>query len=451
VNHSEATPNFGQGVWRLDLLAISIPISTSLFVVGSVAVVFLTAFLLSGILGPTPEYEISNTDQLPSNDSPEFPNLLELLVDAKVNHGGSVKVLRDGPCFYDAQLEVIRKAERSVNLEAYIFQRGSIGRQYLEAITERAKSGIHVNLLLDAFGSAGTTNSFFLSLLEAGGKVRWYNSPTWYRLTRLDNRTHRELLIVDGRIGFVGGAGIADQWYSGSRGKPRWRDTMVQVEGDAVPHLQATFAENWVTANGEVLIGDAYFPTVTCSGQTTAMVINSTPTVGGATRARMLFQLLLASARHSISITTPYFLPDKSLTQELCCAIEQRCVKVRLLVPGRKSDHLLTRSASRAGYGPLLNAGAEIYEFQPAMIHAKVLCVDGLWAVIGSTNFDYRSFGINDEVNLAVNNTAFAQQLEHDMAIDLTKSRRISLDEWHHRPITDRVPELLGWIFERQQ
>jgi cardiolipin synthase A/B len=308
--------------------------------------------------------------QVPPNDSPEFLKLLESLVDAKVNQRGTVKVLKNGPCFYGAELEAIRNAERSVNLEAYIFQKGSIGRKYLEAIAERARSGVQVNLLLDAFGSAGTTRGFFLPLLEAGGKVRWYNSPAWYRLERLDNRTHRELLVVDGRIGFVGGAGIADQWYSGLRGQPRWRDTMVQVEGDAVPHLQATFAENWVTANGEVLVGDAYFPTPTCTGQTTAMVINSTPTVGGATRARMLFQLLLASARHSISITTPYFLPDKSLTLELCRAMEERGVKLRILVPGRKSDHLLTRSASRAGYGPLLDAGAEIYEFQPAMLHA---------------------------------------------------------------------------------
>jgi len=226
---------------------------------------------------------------------------------------------------------------------------------------------------------------------------------------------------------------------------------MVQVEGEAVPNLQATFAENWVTANGELLVGDGYFPKIASTRETTALVINSTPTVGGATRARILFQLLLASARHKISITTPYFLPDKSLTRELCRAVTERGVKLCILVPGRKSDHLLTRSASRGGYGPLLKAGAEIYEFQPAMIHAKILCVDERWAVIGSTNFDYRSFGINDEVNLAVCNTAFAGQLERDMVADLTQSRRISLNQWKHRPITDRVPELLGWIFERQQ
>jgi cardiolipin synthase len=181
------------------------------------------------------------------------------------------------------------------------------------------------------------------------------------------------------------------------------------------------------------------------------MVVNSTPTVGGSTRARVLFQLLIASAKHNISITTPYFLPDKSLTQELCRAITERGVKIRILVPGHKSDHMVTRSTSRGGYGKLLKAGAEVYEYQQAMIHAKVLCIDGMCSVLGSTNFDNRSFGLNDEVNLAVCDPAFAEQLERDMLADLKESRSISFTEWKNRPITERAPEFLGWIFERQQ
>jgi cardiolipin synthase len=428
---------------------ISIP--TGLFVVGVIALIFFAAFLLSGIFGPTPKYEIMNRDQLPPNDSPQFLVLVESMVDAKVNRTGSLEVLKNGPAFYAAELEAIRNARRSVNLEAYIYQKSAIGAQYLEAMAERARFGVAVNVVLDAFGSAGATRAFFRPLLDAGGKVHWYNPPAWYRITRLDNRTHRELLIVDGDIGFIGGAGIADQWFSGSHGQPRWRDTMVRVQGEAVPNLQATFAENWLAACGELLAGDEYFPQIACPDETAAMVINSTPTVGGSTRARILFQLLLASAKRSISITTPYFLPDKSLTRELCRAIEHRGVKVRILVPGRKSDHLLTRSTSRGGYGPLLKAGAEVYEYQPSMIHAKVLCIDRLWAVVGSTNFDNRSFGINDEVNLAVCDSAFAERLQRDMSGDLEESRRVSLDEWRKRPVTERAPELLGWILERQQ
>jgi cardiolipin synthase A/B len=431
------------------IIMISIP--TGLFVMGVIAFIFLAAFVLSGIFGPTPKYEITNRDQLPSNDSPEFLALVESMVDAKVNRTGTLEVLKNGPAFYTAELDAIRNARRSVNLEAYIFQKSAIGNQYLEAMAERARSGVQVNVVLDAFGSASVTRTFFRPLLDAGGKVNWYNSPAWYRMTQLDNRTHRELLIVDGKIGFIGGAGIADQWFSGSHGQPRWRDTMVRVQGEAVPSLQATFAENWLAASGELLAGDAYFPQIACPNKTAAMVINSTPTVGGSTRARVLFQLLLATAKRSISITTPYFLPDRSLTRELCRAIEDRGVKLRILVPGHKSDHLLTRSTSRGGYGPLLKAGAEVYEYQPSMIHAKVLCVDGLWAVVGSTNFDNRSFGINDEVNLAVCDSAFAERLERDMSGDLAESRSVSLDEWRHRPVTERAPELLGWIFERQQ
>jgi len=266
----------------------------------------------------------------------------------------------------------------------------------------------------------------------------------------MDSRTHRELVIVDGRQGFIGGAGVADQWFNGAKGKPGWRDTMIRVEGEAVANLQATFAENWLQAAGELLVGSAYFPDIQCPVATTTLVVNSTPTVGGSTRARILMQLLIASAKFDIAITTPYFLPDKTLKRELCGAVE-RGVKVRILVPGTKSDHLLTRSTSRGAYGELLKAGAEVYEYQPAMIHAKILIVDELWSVVGSTNFDNRSFGINDEVNLAVCDRAVAERLGVDFTSDLRNSERITLEDWRRRPVTERVTELLGWAFERQQ
>lgn len=430
------------------LIAISVP--TGLVIAGAISLALLLTYLLSGIFGPMPRYEIRCPEELPPNDSPQFLSLLESLTDARVNRTGQFEVLTNGSAFYPAELEAIRRARRSINLEAYIFQNSEIGRLYLEAMTERARAGVQVNVVLDAFGSASSTRSFFRPLTEAGGKVNWYNGLTWYRLSQLDNRTHRELLIVDGLVGFIGGAGIADQWFCGVHRHPRWRDTMVRVEGEAVPNLQATFAENWLAASGELLVGAAYFQEQRCGQKTAALVINSTPTIGGSTRARVLFQILLASARRSVSITTPYFLPDRGLTQELCRAVE-RGVRVRVLVPGRKSDHLVTRSTSRGGYGALLKAGAEVYEYKPSMIHAKVLCVDDLWTVVGSTNFDNRSFGLNDEVNLAVCDVTLALRMEEDMRVDLQQSDRVSLDEWRHRPFTERAPELLGWIFERQQ
>ena len=430
------------------MLVVSIP--TGIAVLCAVAVIFFASSAVGGILGPTPEYKMTNPDELPPNDSERFLEIIEALTDAELNRTGNLQVLTNGDEFYPAELAAIRGASRSVNLEAYIFQKGEIAKHYVQALADRARAGIKVNLVLDAFGSAGMSKSFLSPLLDAGGRVSWYNGPSWYRLMHMDNRTHRELMIVDGQIGFIGGAGCADQWYQGTNGNPRWRDSAVRLEGEAVCNLQATFAENWLSTSGELLVGEDYFPSIQCEHPLISMVVNSTPTIGGSTRARILFQLLLASARRSISITTPYFLPDKSLMQQLCRAVN-RGLRVRILVPGRKSDHMVTRSTSRAGYGGLLKAGAEVYEYQPSMIHAKILCIDDLWVVIGSTNFDNRSFGINDEVNLAVRDRVVTMRFERDMALDLDQSRRISLDEWKHRPVTERATELMGMVIERQQ
>jgi cardiolipin synthase A/B len=429
-------------------MVVSVP--TGVAVLGVVALLLVASSLAAGLIGPMPKYELTDRNDLPPNDSERFLQVLGSLSDAQVNRTGTLEVLTNGPSFYPAELDAIRNAKHSVNIEAYIFQKGKITDQYISALTERARAGVRVNLVLDAFGSAGTTEKYLAPLLEAGGKVGWYNRLRWHRLMHLDNRTHRELMIVDGRMGFIGGAGIADQWYSGTEKHPRWRDSAVRIEGEAVCNLQATFAENWLATSGELLTGEAYFPSIRNEHPLVAMVVNSTPTVGGGTRARILFQLLLASARKSISITTPYFLPDKSLMKELCRAVA-RGLRVRILVPGRKSDHMVTRSTSRAGYGELLKSGAEVYEYQPSMIHAKVLCIDDLWVVVGSTNFDNRSFGINDEVNLAIRDANVAMRFENDMAVDLAQSPRISLQEWKHRPVTERATELMGMVFERQQ
>ncbi|MFC5861955.1 phosphatidylserine/phosphatidylglycerophosphate/cardiolipin synthase family protein [Acidicapsa dinghuensis] len=431
-------------------LLLSIVISTGWAIVGGLCLLFVLLFLLAGVIGPVPQYSISCPDDLPANGSDGFLNVLESLVDARINRTGTLDVLTNGPSFYTAALDAMRSAQQSICLEAYVFQPSEIARLYIETMAERARAGVQVNLVLDAFGSWKTNTAFLKQLIDAGGRIERYNKIRWYNVSRVDNRTHRELLIVDGRIGFIGGAGVADQWWKGVGKSPRWRDTLVRVEGEAVTNLLATFAENWLTSHGELLCGPRYFPEIRCDNKIVAMIINSTPTPGGSTRARVLFQMLLASAQRTISITTPYFLPDKGLVQELCRAIE-RGVRLRILVPGRKSDHALTRSTSRGGYGPFLRAGAEVFEYRPSMIHAKILVVDGSWAVVGSTNFDNRSFGINDEVNMAVRDVDFAARLDRDMDHDLTESRRVSLADWEHRPLTERATELLGWIIERQQ
>ena len=434
----------------LGVLCLAIAVPTGWFVLGLIALLLLMAYLLAGMFGPMPRYEIRDENEIPANATTPFLLLLASLVDAAINRTGRLDVFTNGDAFYPAILKAFRSAQRSINVEAYVFQKGEIARQYVEVLTERARAGVRVNMVLDAFGSLGAPGDLFAPLIQAGGRMVRYNRLTWYHVLRMDSRTHRELVIVDGKYGFIGGAGVADQWYTGVKAKPRWRDTMIRVEGEAVANLQATFAENWLQAAGELILGSAYFPDIQCPDPTTSLVINSTPTIGGSTRARILMQLLIASATHSIAITTPYFLPDKTLMRELCNAV-LRGVKVKILVPGTKSDHMLTRSTSRGAYGELLKNGAEVYEYQPAMIHAKILIVDELWTVVGSTNFDNRSFGINDEVNMAVRDDAVAQRLAADFAVDLRQSQRITLEDWRRRPVTERLTELLGWAFERQQ
>ncbi|MGH9514151.1 MAG: phospholipase D-like domain-containing protein [Terriglobales bacterium] len=430
------------------ILAESI-VSTTFLVFAYVAIAILGIFVFVGLFGPGLGYRVSAGVES-ANDSDDFLHMLEALVDAKINRNTKLTVLTNGPCFYEEELAAISAAEHSINLEAYIFHPGEIADRFVQALETRARAGVRVNLVLDAIGNTRTPKKFFSQLEAAGGKVAWYNGSRWSKLPRLNNRTHREVLVIDGRIGFIGGAGIADQWWKGSTRKPTWRDTVVRVEGDAVAHLQATFAENFLESRGEVLTDPMYFATRPAHGEGAMLVINSTPSGGGATRSRILFQVLLASAMKSIHIITPYFLPDKSMRDELVRAV-RRGVEVKILVPGKKSDIWLTRNSSRLAYGKLLKAGASIHEYQPSMIHAKVLLIDGRWAVVGSTNFDNRSFGLNDEVNLAACESDICERLEQDFQRDLQRSENISYERWRHRPVLERGPELLGWVFQREQ
>jgi cardiolipin synthase len=433
------------------ILLADVTVSTTFIVFADIAIAAAALVILVGLFGPGLRYKIS-VSAAEDNGSQSFLHALEALTDSKVQQRMKLSVLTNGTEFYEEELRAIEAATRSVNLEAYIFKRGTIAQRYIDALTRRARAGVKVNIVLDALGSATTRERYFAKLTEAGGRLAWYNAARWNRLPQYNHRTHRELLIVDGRIGFIGGAGVADQWYHGDGGNPAWRDTMVRVEGEVVPSLQATFAENWLESCGEVLTGPDYFPTPDeCASAGAALVVNSMPSAGGSTRARMLFQLLLASAKKTIHVTTPYFLPDRSMIDELVRAVRDRGVEVRLLVPGKHSDLMLTRSSSRHGYGKLLKAGAAIFEYQPAMIHAKILLIDSLWGVVGSTNFDNRSFGLNDEVNLAVRYTPFVERLESDFAKDLAVSERITYEQWRRRPVLERAPELLGWVLERQQ
>jgi cardiolipin synthase len=424
--------------------------STAFAVVAVIAIVVQSFLLFLAFFQPGLPYKVSKTPRA-DLDSDEFLRILGAVTDAEVHRATRIDVLTNGEVFYEAEIEAIRSARRNVHLEAYIFQRGKVASRFIEALTERARAGVEVKVVLDAVGSFSTGRRAFRGLTEAGGRVAFYQGFRWYNLPRLNNRTHRELLVVDGETGFLGGAGIADHWLTGKGKERRWRDSMFRVGGEAVASLQATFAENWLEASGEVLASEEYYPLCRSNGGTTALVVNSSPSAARATRARMLFQTLLAEARRSIWITTPYFLPDQSARAELVKAIRERGVEVRIIVPGKHSDHLLTRRSSRRLYGPLLEAGARIYEYRPSMIHAKTMIVDGIWSVVGSTNFDSRSFGINDEVNLAAMDPEVADRIGADFARDLADSRAVSYKEWTGRSPFERVNEWLGWLIERQE
>jgi cardiolipin synthase len=417
---------------------------------GIIVLIVAIAWALIVLLQPAPNYHLVQGPD-GSVDSGEFARQLEAMTDTKLQSAAAIDVLDNGENFYEAELNAIRNARSNINLEAYIFHRGQVAQRFLDALDERARAGVEVRLVVDALGSFSTSKRYFKTLTESGGRMEWYHPLRWNNWTRVNNRTHREMLIVDGQIGFIGGAGIDDQWLNPKHKQARWRDTVCRVQGEAVQGLQSVFMENWLNSSGEILAGAKYFPDLEHSGNGRALVIDSSPSFGGSTRAHVLYQALLASAQKSIYITTPYFLPDTSLRQEMLRAINERNVDIKILTPGRKSDHAMTRNSSRAMYGDLLKAGAHIYEYSPTMIHAKIMIVDGQWSVVGSTNFDNRSFGINDEVNLAARSPELATRLTHDFENDLAQSRRITYDEWKKRPVGERVFEKVGWFFQRQQ
>lgn len=416
-----------------------------------VSISAITILILAGLFAPGLKYSLVMPPEGPVS-APAFLNELEPLVSSKITRNNQIEVIENGENFYEAELDAMRHARHSINIEAYIFHKGKVTDQVLNVLIERARAGVHVNLVMDSLGSLSTRKNYFKPLKQAGGHVEWYHRLRLHNWFIANNRTHREITLIDGSIAFLGGAGYADWWRFETKGEPRWRDTMVRVQGDAVRGLQGTFVENWLESSGQILDGPDYFPPLNRDpGNITALVVTSTPSSSvGSTRARVLFQTLVAAAQKSIYITTPYFLPDKSMREELVRA-KKRGVQIRVIAPGKHADHAMTRSSGRSAYGDLLQAGAEIHEYEASMIHAKITIIDGLWSVVGSTNFDNRSFGLNDEINLAIFNEQIASKLTHDFDEDAARSKRVTLDDWKRRSILERMLEWAGWVFERQQ
>jgi cardiolipin synthase len=345
-------------------------------------------------------------------------------------------------------LAAIRAANSTITFETFIYWSGEVGREFAAALAERAKAGVRVHLLLDWFGSNRLDAAALAELAKAGVEVEHYRPLRWYSLSKMNSRTHRKILVVDGCLGFIGGVGIADQWAGQAQSPDHWRDSHFQLEGPAVAHLQAAFADNWMKTRADVFNAVDYFPPLADAGRSQAQVFKSSPREGGDS-ARLMFLLSISAARQRILIANSYFVPDSRTIAALIEA-RRRGVQVEIIVPGHYIDTKITRRASRSQWGPLLAAGAAIYEYQPTMFHCKLLVIDDCWVSVGSTNFDNRSFRLNDEANLNVIDPDFAKEQAHVFATDKQASRQVTLHQWQQRPWREKAVEGLAGLLRSQ-
>ncbi len=373
-------------------------------------------------LGKQPRQEVTS---LYSARSPEFKQAAGSLLGPDFVGGNSISTLVNGDEIFPAMLSAIRSAKRSINLETYIFWDGDIAKQFTAALSERARAGVEVNLILDAQGTQKMGIENKKQLQDAGAKIVKYHSVLWPDPRRYNNRSHRKLLIVDGTVAFIGGAGIADLWAGNADSPKHWRDNHYKVTGPVVAQLQGSFVSNWIKTRGDVLHGAKYFPPLEDSGSLQAQAIRS-----GAhyENLDLMYLLAIASAKKSLRIENAYFLPDDLVRKELVEAAK-RGARVEIIVPGKKIDQKLVRSASRRHWSELLNAGIKIYEYQPTMLHAKLMIVDDKFISVGSGNFDNRSIRLNDEANLDVLSSDFAAQQAHLFDLDKRRSHEVTANE----------------------
>lgn len=368
-----------------------------------------------------------------------FLQTMHALAGAPVSADSRVEILRNGVRIFPSMLAAIRGARKTINLEFYIYWDGQVGRQFAEALAERARAGVAVKVILDAVGSAPMSQSLIDFMQRNGIDLEWYHPIRWYTLSQVNHRTHRKLLVVDGEIGFSGGVGIADDWLGDADAKNHWRETVIRIEGPVVAQMQFAFMDNWVKSRGELLTGLDYFPQLEPRGNHLTQVIKSSPSEGSST-VKLMYIVSIVSAARYVYLSSAYFVPDRDTIRALEGAV-RRGVDVRVIVPGEHVDVPIVRQASRWHYERLLRRGIRIFEYQPTMMHAKTMVVDGIWTTIGSSNFDDRSFRLNDEVNVNVYDEGIAGEMERMFFDDLAKSEEITLRQWFRRSWFDRLKE----------
>ncbi len=381
-------------------------------------------------------------------EDPQFLRSMGSLLGPAILDGNRVTTLLNGDEIFPAMLEAIRSAKKTITFETYIYWSGTIGEEFAKALAERAKAGVKVHVLMDWVGSGKAKKEYIDEMKAAGVEVEKYHPLRWYNLKRVNNRTHRKILVVDGKVGFTGGVGIADKWAGHAQDPEHWRDSHFRLEGPAVAQMQAAFLDNWIKTQSKVLHGEEYFPKLAAVGPSYAQVFESSPG-GGSESVRLMYLLSIASARRRLLIANSYFVPD-DLSVATIADARKRGVDVEIIVPGTKIDSELSRKASRSRWGDLLKAGVEIYEYQPTMYHCKVMVVDDLWVSVGSTNFDNRSFRLNDEENLNVYDADFARRQTVDFEADRKKAHRVTLEEWTHRPLWEKILEHAAGLLRSQ-
>ena len=421
-------------IWRVDFGA-ALKLGWVLCV--SVVLAGCTSYHGRGI-----QYEIM--PQYSVND-PQFLRSMGQLVGPSIVGGNRATSLVNGDQIFPAMLEAIRGAKKTINLESYIYWSGYVGREFSEALIERAKAGVRVHVLLDWVGSRKIDSQLLRRMRAAGVDVQKYNPLVWYNLARFNHRDHRKLLIVDGALGFIGGAGVADIWLGNADSPAHWRDTHFRLEGPAVAQMQAAFMDNWMKTTSDVLDGNDYFPELPPAGNHFAQVVKSSPREG-TEGVRLMYLLSIAAARKSIRLSVPYFVPGTLMTQQLLEA-RKRGSQVEIIVPGARTDTPIVRHASRSKWGPLLQAGVRIYEYQPTMYHCKMMIVDDVLVSVGSANFDSRSFRLNDESNLNVLSAYFAAEQVRLFEEDKKRSREVLYRNWQRRSVGKRLMEILSAPF----
>lgn len=412
-----------------------------------IAALVLTGYLL-WLFRPVEEEPKYGLDHEFAIESEEFLPSITGATDTPFQAGNQIEIYNNGDEFYPVMLSSIQQAQQSITIEAYIYWAGDIGRRFAEALAAKARSGVTVKILLDAVGSATISNDLLDVLKDGGCQVQWYHPIRWYTIHRANNRTHRKSLIIDGRFGFTGGAGIADHWLGNAEDPEHWRDIQIRIEGPAIMTLQSAFARNWLETTGEMIAGPIFYPEHPPAGPYAVQSILSSPETGSST-VRLLYYLSIVCARRSIFIANPYFIPDDNAI-EILIAAKKRGVDVKIMVSGIHNDNFLARHNSTRLYGRLLAAGVEIYEYNRTMLHHKYMVCDGMWATIGTTNFDNRSFAHNDENNVSVYDRNFAARWEEIFRRDLQVTQRVDLAQWQNRSLLMKASELLAALFRDQ-